>query len=548
MRATTWIVPLPLVFVGCAASGDDLPPILELTAPDRGTMSEAQTVTVTGIATDESDGLVVTVNGVDATLAADGSWSVTTGLDPGISIIETLAIDRGGNQVRDVRAILAGALVPIDTPVGDGAGAYIGRDALAAVGRGIATAVEAIDYTSAVQAANPVFQDGGCLGATVNVTRVDIASVDINLIPRAGAIDTEVILHGLDVDLDVDYEVACIGGGAGANIYADQTRIAGGLGVTVQGGRLVTSLDGVSVGFTGFDLDVGSIPGAVVDLFEGQVTSRLASALAGIIRDRVPPLADTQLRNLTGRSYSTSLLGRSIGISASPTTIGIATGGAFVAVDSMFTVDGGEDARYLATPSALTADMIASPNLGVAISDDAINQLFAGMWASKGLELDMMLDANNPVTALLDNDARKLEVRLSLPPTVSSGGDDVGGALGVAIGDLIVTARDDAGTELQQLAISIMTGLAATTTDGAIVLSLAEPQVYGQVLFQSDRVDSPLTGEELEGLIESVWGLVGTKASSALSALPMPTISGITIAAPSLESTGGYAVVEAALE
>jgi hypothetical protein len=181
-----------LTFAACASGptedGEDAPPVLEITAPQRGAQSTTPTVTVTGRATDDTAGLRVTVNGVPAALSADGSFTATVNV-AGLDILETRAIDDAGHDVRDVRAVLAGELVPTGGLVAGAVGARIGADGFGAISRGIATTVAGADFTAAAVAANPVYDNGGCLGARVNVTDVDVGGVELDLIPTAGTID-----------------------------------------------------------------------------------------------------------------------------------------------------------------------------------------------------------------------------------------------------------------------------------------------------------------------------------------------------------------------
>jgi hypothetical protein len=153
-----------LTVMGCS-SEPDTPPTLEVTSPERGTFADAETVTVTGRASDADGPVKVTVAGVEVTPAKDGTFSADVPLAPGIALIETHAIDVQGNDVRDVRAVLAGSLAPTDGTSAGHVGARAGVTALRAIGNAVGTAAKAVDYTAAAQALNPVYDNGGCLGA-----------------------------------------------------------------------------------------------------------------------------------------------------------------------------------------------------------------------------------------------------------------------------------------------------------------------------------------------------------------------------------------------
>src|SRR5256885_266995 len=157
---------LTMTVAACSTDAPDKAPTLDVASPARGALvADSTTVTVTGTVTDDHAGVKVTVAGQDVPVAKDGSFSASVTIPPGVSIIETHAIDKAGNDVRDVRSVLAGDLAPSDGTTGGQFGARAGVKALNAVASSVATTAKAIDYTAAVQPLNPACNNGGCLGA-----------------------------------------------------------------------------------------------------------------------------------------------------------------------------------------------------------------------------------------------------------------------------------------------------------------------------------------------------------------------------------------------
>jgi hypothetical protein len=119
-----------------------------------------------------------------------------------------------------------------------------------------------------------------------------------------------------------------------------------------------------------------------------------------------------------------------------------------------------------------------------------------------------------------------------------------GSALELAVGDLIVTAKDAAGTPVLTAAMSLTTSMVAGPSgDGKrIVLTTTTPTVKIQVLSQSGL--NPIEESELEGLITGVWGVVGGMADDALGKLPMPQVAGIQLTAPTVTGKDGYVVLD----
>lgn len=109
----------------------------------------------------------------------------------------------------------------------------------------------------------------------------------------------------------------------------------------------------------------------------------------------------------------------------------------------------------------------------------------------------------------------------------------------------MISVNDGAGVQIQQLALSLRTTLAAApSSTGQITLTVGQPELFAQVIAQSDAVDRPLTDEQVEGLVGGAWGLVGGQADDALANLPMPTLAGVTLGAPSISGRPGYVIAD----
>ncbi|HEY5946717.1 MAG TPA: hypothetical protein VIV40_14540 [Kofleriaceae bacterium] len=533
---------LLLAAIGCSSEGTDTPPTLEVTSPARGALADASTVTVTGRVADAEGPVKVTVAGNAVTPAKDGTFTTTVTLDPGVDLIETHAIDSSGNDVRDVRAVLAGSLAPTDGTAAGQVGARAGATALRAVGNAVATSAKAIDYTAAAQALNPVYNNDGCLGAKINITSITLTNVGVGLVPQTGVLATDVTIDNLVVKLAANFKVACIGGSTTITVRASKTKIHGDLALRIATDHLATSLPATSVNFEGFSIDVGGVPGAIESLLRDQAQSGVEKALTSAIKSKVPPIADNALAGLIAKPLTTSLLGHDTTISITPTKVSITPTELFVAVDTKLKVAGGEGGTFLTTATALSPSMMAgSQGLGVALDDDIVNQLFAGLWAADSFDKQVAIDTIPALGALLDDDARTLDIHLSLPPTASTDS----GELELALGDLIVTVRDEAGAEVQSMAISITTTLAAEPSQsGKVLLTVGAPTVYATMLAQSAAVEKPLTDEQVEALVTAVWGVIGVKADDALSKLPMPTIGGVTLGAPAISTSTGFVLAD----
>ncbi len=524
-------------------SGSDAPPTLEILTPERGALDDAGQVTVTGHVQDDAPGVRVTLNGVEVTVENDGSFTSTIQVPPGIAILETHAIDKSNHDVRDVRAVLAGNLAPSDGKTASKIGARLGRAGIRTVGNALATSAEAIDFTAAATAMNPIYDNGGCLGAKIDITSVDVGNINVVLVPKAGALDTSVELDNVVVRMHANFKVACIGGSTTITVRSSKATVRDDLGVLLVTGKIRTSLPSPTVELAGFSIDVGGVPGAIENLLKDRARAGAESAIANAIKSKVPAIADAKLSTLLAKPLDTQLVGHDLAIGITPTNLEVTTTGMSLTADSTLVIAGGEGGTFLSTPMPINAIEQDGANLGVLIADDLVNQLFAGMWAAGAFDLTLSAEAAGPVAALLDDDVRTIDLKLSLPPTVTTRD-----ALELAVGDLIITGRDGAGVEVQSFALSLKTTLVATPSGSHLALTTTTPTVFAQVLAQSAAVDNPLEDGQIEGIVTGVWGLVDGMLNDALVKLPMPSVAGINLAAPAITGKSGYLVLDADLQ
>ncbi len=531
--------------VACSASSgvDETPPTIEITSPARGTFASGMDVQVTGFVHDDSPGVIARINGQDIIPAADGSFQTTVTVTEGISIIESFAIDKANNETRDVRAVMAGTLGTSDGTQVSPLGARVGAQTFGKLGTALGTMAEGMNWTQIGRGMNPVYSSSGCNSAVIDVDKINIASVDVKLVTSAGKLATNVELANVVVDLDADFRAVCISGSTSIKVKATKAKINGDLAVAVKAGAINTTLPAATVTLEGFSIDIGGVPGAIESLIKGEARKAVEKALTNAIKDKVPELANEQLSGLLAKPFAADVLGHGVSLTTSPKIVDLSADGLFVALDTKVKVTGGEGGMYISSPSPMTAALMPTTGIGAAIANDTINQLFSGLWAAGAIDQSVSLDGPLAVlSALLDDDAASLQISASLPPTVF--GD--GAALGLAIGDLMISVRDTSGTEIQQIALSVKTSLEASPTQtGAVTLTVGQPTLYAQVITQNlDVVDRPMTSEQFEGIINGAWGLVGGQADAALAGITMPSIGGVTLGAPSVQGNAGFLVAD----
>src|SRR5688500_15084853 len=91
-----------LCLVGCVVGSTPPSPIVKVSSPQRGMVqSETGQVAVSGTTLPGSDGARITrvaVNGVPATLSADGSFTAVVEVRAGATLLETVASSESGGR------------------------------------------------------------------------------------------------------------------------------------------------------------------------------------------------------------------------------------------------------------------------------------------------------------------------------------------------------------------------------------------------------------------------------------------------------------------
>jgi hypothetical protein len=545
------LVALAITLAGCGGAtsgGKPTPPTLDVTAPARGTTVNGSSVTVTGTAAGTD--VAVTVMGSAVRVGSDGSFSTVVTVPSGISVIETDAIDKSGTKLTDTRAVLAGNLAMSDGSLVAPIGAFANAAALSAVGKAVASEATSIDFTTLAQSLNPVYTLGGCPGATVNITGVSIGGVDVGLTPSSSGLVTAVTLDNVSVSLRVAFQVGalglCVSGGDTVMLTASAAHINGDIGVDVSSGKLATSVSNAALTFDNFNLAIGSVPSVIVDLFRSDAQSAVQTLLTGAVQTELAPILNAGLASLLGQPINTTVLGAQMQIDVTPLQASISSSGLLLAANTKVTVSGGSHGVFVPDATPFTASVLAqSTGLGIALANDLANQLFAGLWAAGAIDLTVPLSDLSLLGAVLDQNAQQLQVSLSLPPMVSS---DANGNLQLAVGDAMINVEDGSGNQLQQVALSLFTAISAGPSNGQVALALATPTVYAQVLDQANDGSRPLTDTEVEGLVTGAWGVLDQQLSTALASMPLPSIAGIQLGAPTVGTQPGFIVVDLPLQ
>src|SRR6185503_5264317 len=272
---------------------DHLPPTVEVQTPERGTVSGGGNVMVTGRASDAESAVVqVMVNGTVAALADDGSFQASITLDSGITLLETVATDGGGNTATDARAVLTGTLADQGTPVADAIAAFVSPQAMKGLSDLVNTYVSGVDLQALAKSYNPVVNTGSsCNDYKAYVDSVSRGPIEVTADAAAGGIQGQVTIRELVIHGHIDYRAVCFSGSANFTVTADAYDAGALIAPALADADLSIALKGVTSSFRGFNVDVSGIPGFIEDRFEDDVRDKVAGILRDKIQSIVPPLA-----------------------------------------------------------------------------------------------------------------------------------------------------------------------------------------------------------------------------------------------------------------
>ena len=293
--------------------GTDEPPTLEVLTPERGTLSDSSTVRVTGRASTSR----VTVNGTEAIVQKDGTFEATLSVEDGITLIETHAI-QGDVDLRDVRAVMAGALSPTDGSVSGPIAARVGADGFLKVGGALASTAQALDWQALALSMNPIYDSSGCNSAVINIQELSVGTIGIGLTPHSGAVAAGVTIDDVYVKMKVNFRAVCIGGSTTAVVRSSRAHINGDLALAAKSGKLDATLPSSSVQLDGFSLDVSGVPGAIESLVKSKVREAAEKALNNVIKDQVPAKAGEALGGLLAQPLNANLLDHATTFSITP--------------------------------------------------------------------------------------------------------------------------------------------------------------------------------------------------------------------------------------
>ena len=516
---------------------DPTAPRVHITSPARGTIAgDITTLTVKGTATDDSGEIAsVTVNDVAATVDANGNWTAQVELAAGTNLLHAIAADKQGNTGKESRAVVAGPMATLARQVPDAITATLSAQTFDAIGRGAAGYIESGNLMSAVQGMNPVVDVGGgpdCLYGQASITSLSVGGADIFLAPQAGGIFLAGELTNVRVGLHLQYAVSCLDGSRDVVVSAQKVSVQGNLKVGIVGRDFDIQLENQNVQITGFDVDLGGVPGEIVDLLS--LDTAMGPVLGWATERFVVPMLNKSLAGLN-ETKTIDVLGTQVDIDVKPSQIDFTNEGGKVLLHTSLRAKA-DSGNFVFVPNTLpTMDM--SHGFQLAVADDAANQLLTSLWSAKGLDKTLELNTGSYGDIGQLYDSVQLEVKV--PPYVQA----TDGALALTVGDMIGSFKLG-GSVVTQVAINAQVELKVVNgSDGKLRFDIGTPTVYVDVIDEAIEGSNQLSNAEFEAIASFALSRIVAVGSGTVGAIPLPSVGGVAITTLQIEQQHGYLIV-----
>lgn len=516
-------------------------PRVKITSPARGTFAgDLDKITVQGTAFDDQGVTSVTVNGVDAVLSPDGTFRAEVPVSAGTFLLHAIGKDAQGNTGKETRAVVVGPMEPIAQAVPQSVSAALTAQAFDAIGRGLTGYMTGPDLMQTVQPMNPVFNVGApdgpdCLYASGSITSISMASSSkITLSPQRGGVYLDAILDRPAVNMALSYAAACVDGGRPITIGATKIRISGLLKLGVNGDKFAVYLDNQNVQVTGFNVELGGIPGAVVNILH---LDTAIGPILGFVAERFAvPYLNTALNGLN-ETKTVSVLGTMVDIKLKPARISSDVPGVIVELDTELRAHGDESSPGFVYVTNQVPTMDLTRAFELAVADDAANQLLGSFWAAKGMDvgLDLANGSYGEVGTLFD----RVEMSAKVPPFIDASGPE----LKLTVGDLLGTFKNGPAITTQVAINAEMKVKVVSGAGGALRLDVGSPEVFIDILDENVDGANQLSNAQFEAVSSFSLGRIIALGSGAVGAVPLPSFGGVSVSDVDVGPSEGYVIL-----
>jgi hypothetical protein len=534
MRTTSTIL-LALLATACEVSMPPSP-VLTVTSPNRGLVqSDTGRVIVTGTALPTVNGDLVTkveVNGVRANLAADGTFTAEVDVSAGATLLRTVATAETGAEATDARAVHAGQLRAVGTPIERAMTATLSADAFAKLSETASTEIKKLDFNKLLTPMNPIANLGDSYAnVKFSVKQLGIGDLEISLMPTDGGLQFSAEFSGLNVDASAQYYVLLGGDTTNVKVTADKFALKGTLVVTPDGmNGFKTTVTSPSVQMQNLRLQANGVVGSILELLTNNLGSITQKLITGAAEKGLAPMITAAFGALAGPKQI-DVLGKTVTFEATPAAVAFSSAGAHVTLNLMAKIAGSEGSKgYVYTPNGMPElDMERDVQLG--ISDDLLNQMIAQVHALGILNYHLNQDFGVFDAA---------DFKMVLPPMISANTKD--GSMRLVLGDMTANFTDNGQTFISaavnaQVELKVERGRTAQE----VAIKFGEVDLWVNV-FNDHGETEALTGELATAASQGI-GVQLDSLTEFMVTVPVPTIAGRSMENLALRTNSGYVLM-----
>jgi hypothetical protein len=304
--------------------------------------------------------------------------------------------------------------------------------------------------------------------------------------------------------------------------------------MSVAAGKFEIYLDQENVQITGFNVDLGGVPGAIVDML--RLDTAMGPILAFMVERFAVPYVNNALDGLND-TRTVDVLGTMVDIDLRPARIEVDIPGAIIELDTQLRArDDASSPGFVYVPNQVPV-MDLSRGFELAVADDAANQLLGSLWAAKGMDggFDLKNGSYGEIGRLYD----RVELSAQVPPFIDASGD----SLRLTVGDLLATFKNG-GVIKTQVSINAEVELKVVAgTNGALRLDVGTPTVYVDVMDENVDGANQLSNAQFEAVSSFALSRIVAFGSGAVGAVPLPSFGGVGVQNVDITEELGYLVI-----
>ena len=519
------------------------PPVLQVTSPQRSLIQDhAGAVMVTGTVTPAPGTTVakVMVNDVAAMVNTDGTFTAVVQIEPGATLLHTIATDKDGGTASDTRSVEAGELRKPGANIDNAIAADISAPAFAKISDVASTMIMQTDFKTLLAPLQPMVHSGDengedCLFARLYVDDLHITGAKLALTPVDGGISFYAEVDGLNVPGHMRYAVACLGGQDTTLITADKAVISGTLLVTPNGmNGFTTTLANPNIQLLNLDMSSSGVPGAILSILPlDKAIEYIAPKAAEMF---MGPMMNKALGSLAG-PQKLNVLGKTIDLQVSASDVTFTKNDGLVVLNTSVLIEGAENSKgYIFTDNGMPA---MDPGMGLqfGLADDLANEMLSQFVALGGLNITM------PATG---GTFDATSIALTSPPMISASPTD--GKMVLVLPDMVATFTLQ-GAIVGKAAINASISLDITPAGSgyAIALQLGKPDISVDVLDDVAN-QTRFSDEDLSKAVKLATDGQITSISTLLGSIPLPAVAGIQLHNLSVGAAQGYVMVKGEIQ